>query len=130
MMSKRKAYKPRLIRIPMTKPLYDEFGLQMHSAFAELCRNPSSEHFCALGTIMNVVNIAIDKDPKFEQDRLYLNSGISMMSQIGNKCVAGLPLKDYEMECIKIALLRIDEILPYIDVTKLHMANMTLKGLR
>tara|TARA_R110000868_G_scaffold407598_3_gene689209 strand:+ start:214 stop:558 length:345 start_codon:yes stop_codon:yes gene_type:complete len=114
----------------MTKTLYDEFGLQMHFAFSQLCRQPSDEHFCSLGTIMNVVNIAIDKDKKFDEDRIYLNSGINMMTQIGNKCVAGLPLKDYEMECIKIALNRIDDILPYIDVTKLHLANMTLKGLR
>lgn len=129
-MSKRKAYKPRLIRIPMTKPLYDEFGLQMHSAFSELCRQPCEEHFCALGTIMNVVSIAIDKDAKFKDDLLFIRSGVNMMSQIANKCVAGLPLKDYEIECIKIALNRIDDILPYMDVTKLHMANLTLKGLR
>lgn len=129
-MSKRKAYKPRLIRIPMTKPLYDEFGLQMHSAFSELCRAPCEEHFCALGTIMNVVSIAIDNDAKFKNDLLFIRSGINMMSQIGNKCMAGLPLKGFEMACIKIALNRIDSILPYMDVTKLHMANMTLKGLR
>jgi len=79
---------------------------------------------------MNVVSIAIDKDAKFKDDLLFIRSGVNMMSQIANKCVAGLPLKDYEMECIKIALNRIDDILPYMDVTKLYVANMTLKGLR
>lgn len=129
-MSKRKAYKPRPIRIPMTKTLFDEFGMQMHTALAALRVAPDEDQFCALAMIMNVVSVAIQDDSRFDEYRIYVNTGISMMNQISNKCTAMLPLRDYEIASLTIAVSAIDEMLPRMDVTKLHLANMTLKGLR
>jgi hypothetical protein len=129
-MKPRKAYKPKPIRIPMSKSLYDEFGMQMHTALASLRLNPTEDQFCALATIMNVVSVAIQDDSRFDEYRIYVNTGISMMNQISNKCAAGLPLKVFEIASLTIAVSAIDEMLPRMDVTKLHLANMTLKGLR
>lgn len=129
-MKPRKSYKPKPIRIPMTKSLYDEFGLQMHTALASLRLQPTEDQFCALATIINVVSIAIKDDARFDDSRIYINSGINMMNQISNKCAAGLPLKDFEMACLTVAVSAVDDILPRLDVTKLHLANLTLKGMR
>lgn len=128
-MSKRKAYKPKPIRIPMTKALYDEFGLQMHMSLATLRTKPCNEAFDALGWIFNVVVTTIERDERFTDSLIHIHSGIRMMNQISNKCTAGLPLKDYELACLFSASNVIDEILPRLDITKMHMANLKLRGI-
>ena len=122
MKKRNKAYKPKLIKIPMTKALYDEFGIQMHTAYAALINQSSLEAFNALAHIMNVVTQAASKDKRFSDEMLYLNTGIATMNQIANKCQAGLPLKDFESASIGLAVNTIDRILPYMDISKLYVA--------
>lgn len=129
-MSKRKAYKPKPIRIPMSKSLHDEFAMQMHMSLATLRSKPCVEAFDALGWLFNVVILTVEKDERFTDDLIYLHSGIRMMNQIADKCTAGLPLKDYEIACLTSAASVMDDILPRLDITKLHFSNLQLKGLR
>lgn len=113
----------------MSKALHDEFGLQMHMALATLRTKPCVEAFDALGWIFNVVVITIEGDERFTDDLIHIHSGIRMMNQISNKCTAGIPLKDYELACLFSAANVIEEILPRLDITKLHMANLKLRGI-
>lgn len=122
MKKRNKAYKPKLIKIPMTKALYDEFGIQMHTAYAALLNQSSLEGFDALAHIMNVVTTAASKDNRFKDEMLYLNTGIATMNQVYGKCEARLPLKDYETAAIGVAVSAIDRVLPYMDVSKLYVA--------
>ena len=128
-MKKRKQYKPKPIRIPMSKALYDEFGLQMHMALATLRTKPCTEAFDALGWMFNVVVVTVEHDKRFADSMIHIYSGIRMMNQISNKCIAGLPLKDYELACLFSAANVIEEILPRLDITKLHTSNLKLRGL-
>ena len=122
MKKRNKAYKPKLIKIPMTKALYDEFGIQMHSAYAAMSNYPCLEAFNALAHIMNVVTQAARNDTRFEHEMLYLNTGIATMNQVYGKCEARRPLKDYETAAIGVAVSAIDRVLPYMDVSKLYVA--------
>lgn len=129
-MSKRKAYKPRLIKIPMSKELYDSFGIYLHMALATMQKRPDSDAFDAIAQIMNVVSITIKDDARFDDHKIFINSGIRMMNDIANKCSAGLPLKDYELACITLAINSIDSILPRLDVSKLYLANISVKNIK
>jgi hypothetical protein len=106
----------------MTKALYDEFGIQMHTAYAALINQSSLDGFDALAHIMNVVTQAARNDKRFEHEMLYLKTGIATMNQIANKCQAGLPLKEHESAAIGVAVSAIDRVLPYMDVSKLYVA--------
>lgn len=123
-----KKYKPRLVKIPMSKNLYDEFSLQLHTALATLRIAPCTEAYDAIGWLFNVVVVVAEKDKRFDDEMIHLYSGIRMMNQIQNKCEAKLPLKDYELACLFSAVQTVDEILPRLDVSKLHIANLHLKG--
>lgn len=111
----------------MSKALHDEFGIQMHMSIATLRNKPCIEAFDSLGWLLNVVIVTVENDPRFVDDLLYIHSGIRMMNQIANKCVAGLPLKDYELACLTSAASVVDDILPRLDITKLHMAYLQLR---
>lgn len=127
-MKKRKAYKPKIIKIPMTKALYDEFGLQMHTAFDALVNRSSLDGFDALAHIMNVITTAARENKRFKEDMLYLTTGIATMNQILKKCESGLPIKDYEAASIGVAVTTIDRILPYIDLSKIYLAMNKVKN--
>lgn len=128
-MKKRKAYKPRMVKIPMTKELYDTFGIYLHVALATLQKRPDTDAFDAIAQIMNVVALTIKDDLRFIDEMLYISSGIRMMNDVSNKCTAGLPLKDYELACITLAVNTIDKILPRLDVSKLYLANATIRNI-
>ena len=128
-MSKRKEYKPRLVKIPMSKELYDSFGMYLHVALATMQNRPDSDAFDAIAQIMNVVSVTIKDDLRFNNESLFINSGIRMMNDISNKCTAGLPLKDYELACITLAINTIDAILSRLDVSKLYLANLSVRSM-
>jgi hypothetical protein len=111
----------------MSKGLHDAFAMQMHMSIATLRTKPCTEAFDALGWMFNVVVVTVENDPRFNEDLIHIHSGIRMMNQISNKCSAGLALKDYELGCIISAARVIDDMLPRLDVTKLHMSNLQLR---
>lgn len=127
MKKRNKAYKPKLIKIPMTKEMYDKFGFQMHTAYDELCRVPSADAFERLADILQVVSMTAAKDKRFEQEMLYLNTGIATMNQVFGKCEAGLPLKEHEIAAIGVSVAAMDRVLPYMDVSKLYLSMQELR---
>lgn len=127
MKKRNKAYKPKLIKIPMTKALYDEFGIQMHSAYSALVNYPCVEAFDALAAIINVVTVTAARDNRFEHEMLYLNTGIATMNQIYGKCQSKLPLKDHEAASIGVAVSAVDRVLPYMDISQLYLSMQELR---
>ncbi len=102
--------------------------MQLHTALATLRTALCLEAYDAIGWLFNVVVIVVEKDNRFKDDLIHLYSGIRMMNQIQNKCEAGLTLKDYELACLFSAVQTVDEILPRLDVSKIHLANLHLKA--
>ena len=126
-MKPRKKYRPRMIRIPMCQALHDEFGMQMHTALATLRTSPTREAYDALGWLINCVFITIANDPKFEDALAPIDAAIKMMNKLGQRC-EGSSLSDYEIACLTSCVSLMDDILPRLDVTKIHLANLSLKA--
>ena len=114
----------------MTAKLRDEIAMQLHASFATLRTNPDTDAFCAVGSIMNMVNVAIQNDKRLDEHRLFIDAGSRMMNQISNKVQAGIHLSNLESACLSLAIKAVDEILPRLDVTKLHLANVSLRSMR
>jgi hypothetical protein len=127
MKKRNKSYKPKMVKIPMTKALYDEFGLQLHTAYAELISQPSTDAFDRVAAIMNVVTLTAINDARFKDEVMYLKTGISTMNQIINKCDKGLALRDHESAALGVAISAIDRVLPYMDISKLYQSMMELR---
>ena len=128
MKKRNKAYKPKLIKIPMTKELFDTFGMQMHVSYDVLTKTPDIDAFDALAQIFNVVTVTASKNKRFEHEMIYLNTGIATMNQVYTKCEAGLSLKEHEIASIGVAVSAIERVLPYMDVSKLYVSMNELRA--
>lgn len=128
----RHAHRPRLVRIPMTKGLHDQFGMTLHTSFAAMTLAPGRDQFDAIAQIFNVVALAIEDDQRFKLEALILASGASAMNQIsaGYDRTGIMRPTDLELLPVQNAINVCDWILPRIDVTKLHLANMRLSAIR
>jgi hypothetical protein len=111
----------------MCQALHDEFGMQMHTALATLRTSPTREAYDALGWLINCVFITIANDPKFEDALAPIDAAIKMMNKLGQRC-EGSSLSDYEIACLTSCVSLMDDILPRLDVTKIHLANLSLKA--
>lgn len=116
-----------MVKIPMCKPLADEFAMQMHVALATLRTAPAIEAYDALGWLINCVFVTIANDPKFEDDLAPIDAAIKTMNKLGQRC-EGSPLTDYEIACLTSCVSLIDDLMPRLDVSKLHLANLKLKA--
>lgn len=128
----RHAHKPRLIKIPMTAGLHDQFGMALHAAFAALSVAPDRDQFDNIAQYFNVIGLAIEHDARFKDEALILNSGASAMQQIdgGWRRTGVLRPTALELLPVRNAINICDEILPRIDVTRLHLAQVQLANLR
>lgn len=122
----RKAYRPRLARIPMMPELRDQFGMQMHVAIACLATKPDADLFDGLARIFNVVQMAIRNDVRRSNDARIINGGALAMQQVMPKVDAGIPLAQHEIAQIKLGVVTIDNIMGKIDVTALYQAMRKL----
>lgn len=104
--------------------------MHAHTALATLRYAPDMNAFESLGTLMNVIQIAIDKDLRFMHEATLIRGGAATMNQVADKIDAGLPLQDYELASIEVAVITMDQIFPRLDVTKLHLARLTLSAMR
>lgn len=129
-MKRKKKYQPRLIKIPVTSTLRDEIAMQIRLGLESLKTNPDIDSFCAVAAIMNMVGFAAKDDTRFKDEIVIIESGMRMMNQVVNKCESGFRLKDYEVCCINNAVNKIDSILPYMDVTKLHLAQLSINRMK
>lgn len=116
----------RMPKLPVMKPLRDEFGMQMHTALAVLKIDPRRDSYDALARIFNVVQVAIHDDAARAQEKVLINSGVMAMNQIQAKIDAGLKLRDHEIGPIQNAVNTIDQMLGRLDVGRLYQAMITL----
>lgn len=128
--ARNKKYRPRLIRIPVTKTLHQELAMHAHGALVTLRYAPDPDAFESLATMMNVVQIAIDKDERFVHEAKLIRGGAATMSQIMRKVDARLPLQDHELASIEVAVTAMDQIFPRLDVTKLHLSRLALSRIK
>jgi hypothetical protein len=128
----RRTHRPRLVRIPMTAGLHDQFGMTLHTALAALAIAPSSDQFDAIGQIFNVIGLTIEHDERFSAEAVILASGASAMNQIaaGYERTGTLRPTDVELLPVRNAVNVCDEILSRLDVTQLHLANVKLSAMR
>ena len=128
----RHARRPRLVRIPMTKGLHDQFGMTLHTALAAMTLAPARDQFDAIAQIFNVIGLAIEHDARFTIEAVALASGASAMNQIAAGCERTGALRPTEIEMLPVrnAVNICDEILSRIDVTHLYLANKRLSEIR
>lgn len=124
--SRKKAYKPRLIRIPMMPSLRDEFALNAYAALTTLQQRPSVEAWSVLASIFNVVQIAIKDDAKFSDMARLINSGAGVMNAIYTKIDSGLHLRLDEFGAVRNAVQAVDVVLPSLDLTSIYLAQKAL----
>lgn len=110
MTRKRSAYRPRVINVPVTKGLHDEIALQMRLAYVV----GNSDQ---LRDIFNMVGVAISGDVRFAEEVGVINAGAQALTGDGLRPI------------VLAAVNEIDALLPRLDVTRLHMANMKLRKL-
>jgi hypothetical protein len=128
----RHAHKPRLIKIPMMKSMRNMIALELHTAFATLSIAPCRDQFDAIGQIFNMIGLAIEKDSRFPVEFRIVQSGTSAMVQIsdGFDRTGVLRPTDLELLSVRNAVNVCDEILPRLDITRMHLANVALAAMR
>jgi hypothetical protein len=128
-MKPRKKYRPRMIKIPMSKNLYDAFGMQMHASLATMRMQPCLEAWDALGWIFNVVCVTIEHDDRFTSEMTQIQQGVEAMNECMTNAEQNTMMPDSVTARLTVAVSVIDDILPRLDVTKLHWSNIKLKGM-
>jgi hypothetical protein len=128
----RHARRPRLIKIPMMRTIHDMIALELHTAFATLSVAPCRDQFDAIGQIFNMIGLAIEKDSRFPVEFRIVQSGASAMGQISDGFDRTGVLRPTELELLSVrnAVNVCDEILPRLDVTRIHLANVALAAMR
>jgi hypothetical protein len=126
---RKKRYVPRLVHIPITGALRDEFAMSLHTALWCLDHSPSVEAFDKLGGIFNVVQVALENDAKHQHEARLINGGALALNQIMPKVEAGLALSDYETAPIRVGVNTIDGLLGKLSVTTIYTAMQRLNAL-
>lgn len=121
-MKPRKKYRPRLVKIPMCRPLHDEFAMQMHTALATLRTAPTIDAYDALGWIINLVGVAYGDRMSEDQSKV-IGRAVEVMNQLVHTDLT----IGAEIVVLEHCAVMIDDVLPYISVTDLHLANLKLK---
>jgi hypothetical protein len=129
-MRKRAAYRPRLIRIPVTG-LRDEIALRLHASLVTLERAPSQACFDALAEIFNIVGLTIENDARLTDESRCICGGAAALNQVEERvCLHGRPPLDHELTPIRIAANTIDAILFRLDATRMYGAMVRLQQIR
>lgn len=128
----RHAHRPRLIKIPMMASLHNQIALELHAALGALSISPARDQFDAIGQYFNMIGLAVEHDPRFTDEFVIIESGARAMNQIAD-CfdrTGTLQPTYFELLPVRNAVIACDQILPRIDVTKLHVANVKLAAMR
>lgn len=127
----RKHYRPRTVNIPLVGEgdLHRLIALQLHGSLAALRHSPNIEAFDAIGTLLNVAMLAIERDARFTHEARLIAGGASAMNQIASKIDSVPALREIELRPIEVAVSTFDSILPRLDVSQLHLARVRLRSL-
>lgn len=129
-MKRRKVHTPRLVHIPITDGLRDQFGMQLHASLSCLEFAPSSDAFDALASIFNVAQLAIENDKRLMREARLINGGATALNQIQARVSRHVTLHPYEIAPIRVAVNTIDSILGRLDVSTLYLAMRKLNDLK
>ena len=121
-MAKRKAYKPRPIRIPMTG-LRDTIALHMHASLRVIERRPDLDSFDSLAGIFNMVGITIQHDSRFTHEYRLIQGGAKALNDTARLIESGVKLQEYHLAPIRVGVTAIDQVLGQLDVAKLYTAE-------
>ena len=124
--SKDKKYHPKPIRIPVTG-LHREMALHAHAALVTLRYSPSIDAFDMLAGILNMIQMTIANDERFVHEAKLINGGAATLNQISKKVESGLALQEHELASIQVSVNAVDSILSRLDVTRMHLAQLTLR---
>lgn len=127
--SKSKPYRPRLISIPVTG-LHREFALHAHAALVTLRCAPSNDAFDMLAGIVNLIQVAIRDDERFTHEAKLINGGAMTLNQVIRKVSAGMFLQEHELASLRVAVNTIDSIFARLDVSRLYLAQITLREIQ
>lgn len=129
-MRKRSAYRPRLVRVPVTG-LRDELALQLHAGLLALEKAPSPNCFDALAEIFNIIGLTLENDPRLSDESRCICGGAAALNQVEERvCLHGRPPLDHELTPIRIAVNTIDAILPRLDMSRMYVAMARLQQIR
>lgn len=121
---------PRLIRIPVTRVLRDEFAMMLYTSVACLESSPTAAAYNNLAGIMNVVQIALENDRRHQHEARLINGAASAMNQAAGKAEAGMPLAEHELAAIRVGVSTVDGLLGRLDVSALYVATQQLRAMR
>lgn len=124
-----KKYVPKPVRSPVMQELHDQIAMGLHTAYRNLVSAPDENAFSMLARIFNMVGLSIEGDPRFADALILINSGASAMNQIGAK-TGPLRAMPFELLPVRNAVNAIDQLLPRLDVVRLHQANMKLLSMQ
>jgi len=127
---RRAKHERRLPRIPMMAELKDQFGMQMHTALSCLEMAPTSDTFDALAEVFNVVQVAIEHNPRRSHEARLINGGAMALNQAQQRICADVVPHDYEIAPIRVAVNTIDSMMGKLDVTGLYVAMQKLKAMK
>lgn len=130
----RKSHKPKLVKIPVAKPLWDSIALQMHTSLASFESQPSIDAFDALGMIFNVFGMTVSEEPKLRDEGRIIDGAVSIMCDIAKKLdglVSGaIKLRDHEIGGIRLGVRTIDAVIPRLDVSKIYIQMQRLRAMK
>ncbi len=128
----RKPYTRRMVNIPITQALVDEFGMTMHTGLATLEFAPSGEAFDAVGRCLNVIGIALKEKALLAREHMpVIESGVLAMQQIGERA-ARLDIwhtTEFELIPIRRAVTTAEFLLSKFQVMDLYLAIQVLGGI-
>lgn len=121
---------PRLIRIPVTRVLRDEFAMMLYTSMAVLETAPTAAAYNNLAGIMNVVQVALENDRRHQHEARLINGAAAAMNQIADKAEAGAHLAEHELAAIRVGVNTVDGLLGRLDVSALYVAIQQLQTMR
>ena len=124
-----KPYRPRTISIPVTG-LHRDFALCAHAALFMLGRAPSNDSFDVLAGILNLIQVAIEHDERFQHEAVLINGGAMTLNQVMRKISAGMQLREHEFASIRVAVCTVDGIFTRLDLSRLYVAQTILRDLQ
>jgi len=130
----RKAYRRRLVNIPVMPELLLQFEQQLRISLACLQSSSGLESFDAIAEILDIVGLTLEemKRPSLLSSFRIIQSGASAMLQIKGKFERTdvIHMTDLEYLPIRNAVNEALEVLPKLSVTNLYMAMQEIKGIR
>lgn len=129
----RKAHRPRLVNLPVTAGLMEQFETVLLDAEIGLnLRAPTPDHFDAIARAMNVIGpVAMRKLSPRDPDAIALNSAALAMNAASDRARQGNPrMYDSELLAVGRGIDACKRALPRLDVRALYLQMAAVDRMR